>query len=79
MLYPVAHGTALIGAVNDLIRSFQKIKEASESGKRVKEQSLDYCLVHENLRFEVQCNPNMYPELVHAKVRATTQESRVDR
>mmetsp|Transcript_37323 Transcript_37323/g.148912 ORF Transcript_37323/g.148912 Transcript_37323/m.148912 type:complete len:147 (+) Transcript_37323:1456-1896(+) len=71
ILYPLEKGEELINAVNSLILTFNKIKTAAEDGKRFKGDNLEYFLEHENVRFELQCNPNLFPELVQAKVGAS--------
>ncbi|KAJ8904740.1 hypothetical protein NDN08_001256 [Rhodosorus marinus] len=77
ILYPVEKGEELINAVNSLILTFNNIKNAAEDGKRFKGDNLEYFLEHENVRFELQCNPNLFPELVHAKVYVKADDGRL--
>mmetsp|Transcript_37327 Transcript_37327/g.148957 ORF Transcript_37327/g.148957 Transcript_37327/m.148957 type:complete len:156 (+) Transcript_37327:1456-1923(+) len=77
ILYPLEKGEELINAVNSLILTFNKIKTAAEDGKRFKGDNLEYFLEHENVRFELQCNPNLFPELVQAKVYVKADDGRL--
>jgi len=68
ILYPVAEGRVLIDAVNRLVTSFQTIKESAKRGERAREESLDYSLKNDNIKLEFHCNPNLFPDPIHAKV-----------
>mmetsp|Transcript_6664 Transcript_6664/g.20188 ORF Transcript_6664/g.20188 Transcript_6664/m.20188 type:complete len:148 (+) Transcript_6664:93-536(+) len=77
ILYPVAEGRVLIDAVNRLVTSFQTIKESAKRGERAREESLDYSLKNDNIKLEFHCNPNLFPDPIHAKVYITADDGRL--
>jgi len=53
--------TALGEEVNGLIRSFKTIKEMKAEGKGGREEVLTFSSEVENVQFEIECNPNIFP------------------
>jgi methionine-rich copper-binding protein CopC len=75
--FSLAAATELGTGVNDLVAAFKRIKAAAADGKRSREESLEFTHQDADLKVQVECNPNLYPDAFTAKVYVVVDDGTV--